>query len=131
MNDNRLVCRGPEPAPLAAPGVIAPGGLRLGRAASSMGDLVLSWTPSCLPGAESYGIYEGHIGEWSSHVPIDCADAGADLEEQISPAGGDRYYLIVPHNVDDDGSYGADSNGSERAPATPSCRQRQRIEPCP
>jgi hypothetical protein len=101
------------------------------HSATTPGDLILSWSPSCSDGAEDYGIYEGQIGDWDSHVAIDCSDLGADFTEQVTPSPGDRYYLVVPNNVDNDGSYGMGSNDVERPAGTPSCRSSQHLEPCP
>ena len=47
-------------------------------------------------------------------VRIDCTDDGGDLTEEITPAPNDRYYLVVPHNPNDEGSYGTDAAAAER-----------------
>jgi len=74
------------------------------------GNVVLSWAPSCSSGAEDYGIYEGTLGTWYSHQRLYCNDIdGLTYSEDFPPTpGGDRYYLVVPHNHADEGAYGLD-----------------------
>ena len=75
-------------------------------------DVIISWNASCSEGASDYGIYEGTIGLWFSHTMVDCADGGVTLTEQITPAAGSRYYLVVPHNTMTEGSYGQQQDGA-------------------
>jgi hypothetical protein len=105
--------------PVAQPGRVPPT-LTVGRSTSNPGDLVLAWDFSCSLEAEDYGIYEGQLGTWTSHVAIDCADDDGDRTEQISPASGNRYYLVVPFDAAEDGSYGTSTAG-ERPPAASAC----------
>lgn len=93
--------------------------------------LIVSWTASCSAGAEDYGIYEGQLGNWTSHGAIDCHDDGADRTEQIAPAGGNTYYLVVPFNANDEGSYGVDSWGIQRPRGNPTCATTQAVSVCP
>ena len=58
--------------------------------------IVLGWGGSCSSGASDYAIYEGTIGAWYSHAAIDCSDGAGDRQELVSPAEGNRYYLVVP-----------------------------------
>jgi hypothetical protein len=90
----------------------------------------LDWSASCSSGAEDYGIYEGTLGTWYSHTQIDCADAGNDLVEQITPAVGSNYYLVVPHGKAE-GSYGLNSAGAERPVGAAVCATPQILTPCP
>ncbi len=112
----------------AAPGRVDT--LRVGKSSVTPGALVLSWLPSCTHGAADYGIYEGLLGNWYSHVAVDCSDDGADLREEVIPMGGDRYYLVVPVNFNGAGSYGAGSD-VERPTGTPACVPGQFLAPCP
>jgi hypothetical protein len=92
----------------------------------------IAWGPSCSPGgAEDYGIYEGAIGTWYSHSSIDCNDALADLNEDVGTMSGNRYYLVVPFNCNDEGSYGTASSGAERPVGAPACVPSQVITSCP
>jgi hypothetical protein len=115
----------------AGPGSVG-ASLRLTRSLDSPGQLTLSWEASCLPGAQDYGIYEGQLGVYYSHVRKDCSDAGGDLAEDILPGPGDRYYLVVPLGISTEGSYGADSAGAPHPPGSgPTCRALQDPAPCP
>jgi hypothetical protein len=95
--------------------------------------LLLYWPESCSHGAENYAIYEGQVGDYYSHEKKDCSDNGGNLFEEISPGVGDTYYLIVPLTASQEGSYGTNSNGSERPPADAGnvCLASQSLEPCP
>lgn len=95
------------------------------------GKLELSWSASCSEGATDYGIYEGAIGSWYSHVAIACTDPGADLTESITPAAGNRYYLVVARNDGAEGSYGGRSGGIERPAGTGACANVQVVTACP
>ena len=76
-----------------------------------------------------YGVYEGLIGNFVSHVPIQCSTGGS-TSASIQQGIGNRYYLIVPNNDTVEGSYGKDGNNSERPPSLLSCRP-QSIGTCP
>ncbi|UCF66932.1 MAG: type II secretion system protein [Acidobacteriota bacterium] len=116
---------------LAAPGAIPPT-MTVAMSMITAGDLTISWQASCSVGGEDYGVYEGSIGTWYSHTTIDCADAGGDRTEEITPGTSDHYYLVVPMNPNDEGSYGTDSAAAERPAGSPSvCRTTQELEPCP
>jgi len=100
--------------------------LRLSRAAGAMDPVTLDlgWEASCTGGASDYAIFEGTLGDWDSHVEIDCSDDGGDLEESVLSAAGDRYYLVVPLSGSSEGSYGLDSQGGERPTGLAVCRPR-------
>ena len=91
---------------MADPGRV-PGTISVDKSALTPGDLTVSWAQSCSAGADDYGIYEGEIGVWYSHTTLDCMDGGPLLEEQVTPAVGDQYYLGVAHSEwRGEGSYG-------------------------
>ncbi len=113
----------------AAPGRVDK--LRVDKSSVTPGTLVLSWLPSCTHGAADYGIYEGLLGNWSSHVAVDCSDDGGDLREEVIPMDGDRYYLVVPINFNGEGSHGTDSANNERLTGTSTCVPTQFLAPCP
>lgn len=120
--------------------IAADGSLGNGSAPGSVADLMvdrstpglvrISWAPSC-GAAQDYAIYEGSIGSWYDHTPADCSDDGADFEELIAAAAGDRYFLVVPLDSNDEGSYGTDSDSSERPPGAAGCQATQNLAPCP
>lgn len=116
----------PMPAGGQAAGRIA--GLSLLRLLS--GDLQLSWSPSCLGSDTDYGIYEGALGQFSSHHRVVCSTGGAG-SATIQPGSGNRYYLVVPRNAAREGSYGKSSAGVERVPAADACLPQAVQNPCP
>jgi hypothetical protein len=91
----------------------------------------LAWEPSCSPGATDYGIYEGTIGDWYGHDLVDCSDDGGDRSELVTAGSGNRYWLVVPRNGVDEGSYGSDSNGTERPAGVTTCEPIHVAAPCP
>jgi len=92
--------------------------LAIGR--TSMGQLNLSWGTSCLGGNADYAVYEGPIGEFARHEPILCSTTGATTAS-ITPASGDRYYLVVPLSSSREGSYGTASDGTQRRTGLSTC----------
>ncbi|HEX4825924.1 MAG TPA: hypothetical protein VFV19_16610 [Candidatus Polarisedimenticolaceae bacterium] len=106
--------------------------LRVDRSVATPGNVKLSWSASCSVSATDYAIYEGTLGNWYSHTMRTCTDTGADLTEDLAPAAGNRYYLIVALGSDGEGSYGTDSTGAERPIGSGSrCEAVQSIGPCP
>ena len=82
-------------------------------------DITLSWGASCVASDTDYAIYEGLLGDFTSHTQVGsppCTTGGATTTT-ITPGTGSRYYLVVPQNATNEGSYGTDSNGLERPPA--------------
>jgi hypothetical protein len=115
---------------LPDPGRVPPLSLRVDKSPLMPGGLTVSWAAALSAGAEDYGIYEGSLGTWYGHAAIDCNDAGGDLREDVAPAPGNRYYLVVPFNPNDEGSYGTNSAGVERPQGTSPCRPTQALN-CP
>jgi len=92
----------------------------------------LAWQASCGAGAVDYAIYEGELGNWYSHTLKDCTDDGGDLNEDVTPEPGNRYFLVVPHdNAGVEGSYGKDAPlGAERPPGSAVCQPSQSFGSC-
>jgi hypothetical protein len=88
--------------------------LRVDRSTSTPGNIVLTWGPSCSTGASDYAIFEGTIGDYPSHIALQCTDFNGDMTEEITPQVNNGYYLLVPLTSTAEGSYGRDSNGVER-----------------
>ncbi len=85
------------------------------------GDLTLAWSSSCLGTDNDYEIYEGTIGgTFTSHAARVCTTGGA-TSFSLTPAGGDTYYLVVPRNAANEGSYGTGSDGLERGTGGGQC----------
>lgn len=87
---------------------------------TSSGDLTLAWGASCAPGDDDYEVYEGQIGDFTSHSPRFCSTAGLTTET-VTPQAGDSYYLVVPRNSSREGSYGRSSDGSRRVQGVNAC----------
>jgi len=127
--DAQNVLRGGALGPSAVPGTVG-ATLRVARSGAVPGDLVLSWGPSCAAGAADYGIYEGVLGSFGSHVIKDCGDDGGDHTETLTPGSGDRYYLLVVQGLGAEGSYGQSTVGERPVPAA-RCKPAQDLTPCP
>jgi hypothetical protein len=113
----------------ANPGRV-PATLHVDKSVVTPGALKLTWTASCSAGANNYGIYEGTIGTWYGHTLEDCDDAPPALTEEVTPAAGSNYYLVVPQNGAEEGSYGLATSG-ERPVGTAQCVVPQSITACP
>jgi len=77
----------------------------------------LSWDPSCSPDDSDYAVYEGELGDFATHVPIDqefCTTNGL-TQTTFTPQPDSRYYLVVPQTAVGEGSYGATSGGTPRS----------------
>ncbi len=122
--DNVSIFSTGNPVPGAVPTLL------LDKSVLVVDDLVLSWQASCGASVQNYAIYEGQIGSWYSHSRIDCSDAGADLTEEITPNDGDRYYVVVPLDANDEGSYGRATLTGERPTGISTCKPSQDTGPC-
>jgi hypothetical protein len=94
---------------------------------SDTGDLVLDWSPSCAAGDTDYAVYEGNLGNFTTHAPVKCS-TGGETWTTVTPSPGDRYYLVVPlgrHAAGwSEGSAGLDSEGNQRPVPASSCHLR-------
>jgi hypothetical protein len=104
--------------------------LTIARAGADASGVTLAWGPSCRAGDGDYAVYEGTLGNFISHVPLTCTTGGA-LSFSFVPGGGNRYYLVVPHNADNEGSYGTDSAGQEREASKVACLPQAIAPQCP
>lgn len=118
-NDTPDECEAEQAAGAVPDGDAIPGTpLLVGKAAD--GRLDLQWGGSCLGSDADYAIYEGMLGDFTSHVWRVCSTTGATATE-LSPSTGSHYYLIVPRSLSREGSYGLDGDGAERPSATSPC----------
>jgi hypothetical protein len=87
------------------------------------GSLTLSWGPPCndveVPG-QDYAVYQGTLGDWSNLTSVTCT-TGQARSQLIETDDVDLFWLVVPQNSANEGSYGLSSSG-ERAPAVVPCR---------
>lgn len=97
------------------------GALRISK--GPLGDLELSWGKSCIPAEQDYEVYEGILGDWTSHIPKTC-DTGRQQSISFPPPTFDAYYLVVPFEGPYEGSYGSDGDGNERPLGSSVCRPR-------
>jgi len=107
--------------------------MHVDKSSITAGDLTITWIASLSVGAEDYGIYEGTVSQpWGaySHGAIDCHDDGTKFTEEITPAAGNRYYLVVAMNPNHEGSYGRRSSGAERPMGSSPCKPSQDFD-CP
>jgi hypothetical protein len=84
------------------------------------GQITLAWAPSCLASDTDYAVYEGSLGDFSSHTQRLCSTGGA-TSATLTPGSGGRYYLIVPSDGGHEGSYGTRTGGLERPAAATAC----------
>ena len=84
------------------------------------GDIILSWSPSCLVLDTDYIVYEGVMGDFTSHTPVLCSTLGATTVT-LTPSSGSTYYLVVPRTDFFEGSYGRQSDGTERPAGVGAC----------
>ena len=100
----------------------------------SGGDVLISCVGSCSSGGVVSGIYEGTLASLRAgaydHGPVDCSAtcAGNNL---VTPASQSTYYLVVPGNGKEEGSYGLDSAAAERPAAVQGCAAVQKLTACP
>jgi hypothetical protein len=92
-------------------------------------ELHLTWGVSCIQSDADFAIYEGSIGDFTSHVRIMCSTGGA-TETNLIPNSGDRYFLVAPRNNDREGSLGKDSDGTLRPEGLLVCAERLVLD-CP
>jgi hypothetical protein len=96
--------------------------LRVDRAGG--GGVTLAWGASCTSTDLDYEIYEGTLGDFTSHAPALCSTAGA-LTATLPTSDGSSYYLVVPTNGTREGSYGTASDGSQRPAGQVPCLERE------
>lgn len=94
-------------------------------------DVDMSWSASCLAGDSDYEIYEGVLGNWYAHTPLPgfCSTGGATTAT-VTPSAGSHYYLIVPSDGTIEGSYGRDSDSTNRPALAGACKS-QTVGTCP
>ncbi len=107
-----------------------PAGRASGLTLIKVGPAVIAvWQASCLGTDDSHALYEGTLGDFTSHLPVTCSTGGGN-SWSFTPLAGNRYFLIVPRNATREGSYGTRSNGSERQPSASACLP-QLVAACP
>jgi hypothetical protein len=83
-------------------------------------DLVIFWQEAPDRKGADYSVYEGALGDFTSHVPSTCTTDGTTTVT-LTPEAGSRFFLVVPHDEAHEGSYGSTSTGAPRAPSAQRC----------
>ena len=91
--------------------------------------LELDWGASCSPQDSDFVVYEGTIGDFTTHVPVQCSTGGLQGLFFV-PSSGSSYYLVGPRNSTSEGSLGTATGGVERPVSVSSCMTRLAL-PCP
>ncbi len=81
----------------------------------------LTWDASCSGNDTDYAVYEGKLGNFTSHRPVVCSTGGNTESSPFIPEPGDRYFLVVPRHATHEGSYGTDSEEEQRPPSGLAC----------
>jgi hypothetical protein len=95
------------------------------------GSVSMSWGLPCNAAAvpdQDFAIYTGPLGDWSNLTSLTCS-TGRDTSWFIDGIEPNMFWLVVPQNSANEGSYGRSSFG-ERAPAALPCKP-QAIATCP
>jgi uncharacterized membrane protein len=85
----------------------------------------LIWSETCLGDLVDYGVYEGALGDFTSHTRKLCGTLNGAPRATLTPLAGDAYYLVVPFDGDYEASYGQASNGVERPVGQLTCAPQQ------
>ena len=101
--------------------------------------LDFNWGSSCGNDVVQYGlyqgIYQGTVGSWASHVPLQCSTSGttanAVTPNAVTPGAVVVYFLVVPRSASAEGSYGNPSGGGEIAQSASPCIATQNLGSCP
>jgi len=92
--------------------------------------LQLTWQGSCSADDDDYAVYAGDIGEFTSHTIEVCSTAGF-TDATVDLPSGNRYYLVVPLDGGEEGSYGTDREGVERPVGVVTCAPQHIASGCP
>ena len=90
------------------------------------GQLELNWSDSCSSSDNDYEVYEGFMGAYYSHFSKFCS-TGGKTAVTFPPDIFNRYYLVVPTDGVQEGSYGRDSDGNERPQGGGPCETQGQI----
>lgn len=118
----------PEAALAGSPGAGRVNQLLLGLQTPS--SLTLSWQGSCSEDDDDYAVYSGEIGAFTSHTLELCTTSGLPTTTLPLPDGS-RYYLVVPLDGLEEGSYGSDGAGAERPVGLTTCGPQHLAAGCP
>lgn len=87
------------------------------------GSVVLTWDLACndatVPG-QDYAVYQGSMGRWTDLTSLTCT-TGRRTSWLIDNPPANAFWVVVPQNSANEGSYGQSSMG-ERPPALSACK---------
>ena len=104
--------------------------IRAHGAGVSPGSLLLTWDPPCNDATvpnQDYAVYQGTIGQWTSFASVTCTTGHERSWLLENPPAG-LFWLVVPQNSANEGSYGQATSG-DRPPAASPCKP-QEVGPC-
>ena len=97
-------------------------------AAGANGGITLTWGSSCSVGDSDYAIYEGKLGDFTSHFPYFCSTNGSTTASLI-PSQENAYYIVVPLAFHEqswtEGGLGYESQGEPRSQGLQFCYQQE------
>lgn len=103
--------------------------LRVARPAD--GELMLSWSRSCVPTDTDHAVYMGSLGGvFDHHVTLACSTGGAQAATVPEPDG-DAYFLVSSHEGRLEGSHGLNSDGEHRSSGSSPCLLTSGLLGCP
>ena len=120
------------PEPVSQPGGTVPGLKIVRKGVGANPSITLRWNPSCSFGDTDYEVYEGNLDALPvyDHEQVLCSTASATIAT-FNASSGDRYFLVVPTDGTEEGSYGIDGTHAQRPPAAVSCRNQVTGLACP
>ena len=84
-----------------------------------------------------YAVYRGDLaqlpgGDYAHDTALSCATAGTSfaIAESDPSLGPSDYFLVVADNDFEEGSYGRDSQGTERPASASACHAAQNFTAC-
>jgi len=109
------------------PGVVS--GLTLGKPSAS--ELPMSWAPDCGT-ADSYAIYRGDLALGYPSLapePGACEVTGTEASVPLGPGDAD-FFLVVPHAVGLEGSFGEKNDMDARSAPAVTCHPQGPLDDC-
>lgn len=116
------------------PGVVGTASLLAKKNTGNAALVDLSWGAACGPGATGYAVYEGQLGNFSSHALVNgLCNMSATTAAALAPAAGNRYYLVsaIDGLALEEGSLGKNTAGVEYTHPAGACEVATDLTSCP
>ena len=84
------------------------------------GDVRLDWGSACMSSWPDFVVYEGTLGDFTSHQSRLCSTGGAPTAT-LAPDAGSRFYLVGARALDREGPASISSDGTPFPPAAVTC----------